>query len=146
MPRGSSDAIISIRPEYAEAILRGEKAVELRRRVPAISSGTRLWIYATLPVGAVVGNAVVRQIDRGSPSRIWRQWREHTGVKHARYKEYFAGTDEAVALVLSKVKRVAPISIDELRRRWNGFHPPQVMTRLSDAETKSLISLGKLAA
>src|SRR4051794_32919901 len=45
-----TDAIISIHPSYADAILAGEKTIELRRRIPNISQGARLWIYATRPI------------------------------------------------------------------------------------------------
>jgi predicted transcriptional regulator len=55
----ASDALISIRPGYANAILDGTKTIELRRRVPELVSGTRLWIYATRPTAAVVGVAPI---------------------------------------------------------------------------------------
>lgn len=146
MPPGPSDAIISIRPKYAEAILCGEKTVELRRRIPAISVGTRLWIYTTLPVGAITGTAVVHQIRRGTPGEIWREFRAHAGVNRSEFRNYFGHAIEAVALILVQPKRIAPVHIEDLRQRWSGFHPPQVIARLTASETKSLKAMGKKAA
>ena len=51
----ATDAIISIHPDYADAIFAGKKTIELRRRIPEVPSGTRLWIYATRPTGAIIG-------------------------------------------------------------------------------------------
>jgi len=147
MVRGPlNDALISIKPEFAARILDGDKTVELRRRIPSIAVGTRLWIYATLPLGAIVGTANVRRIVRGAPTQIWHEWAEESGVSRREYRAYFLGANEAVALLLSNVRRTQPVSIDELRRLWRGFQPPQVMAQLTNSEAKSLQTLGKLAA
>ncbi|MDE0040937.1 MAG: ASCH domain-containing protein, partial [Candidatus Poribacteria bacterium] len=66
------DALISIRPNFAEAILAGKKTVEIRRRIPALQVGTRLWIYATRPLGAIIGTAIVAKIIEGTPTELWK--------------------------------------------------------------------------
>ena len=48
-----SDAIISIKPRHVDNILSGNKTVELRTRSINLPSGSRLWVYTTLPVGKV---------------------------------------------------------------------------------------------
>ena len=136
------DALISIRPNYAEAILTGEKTVELRRRIPAINLGTRLWIYATRPVGAIVGSAVVDKIIEGTPAEVWKECINRIALDRREYDKYFFGTDRALGLSLSDITRRHPIGIDQLREIQKGFHPPQVLTRLSSQET---IFLSKLA-
>lgn len=45
--------------------------------------------------------------------------------------EYFHGAQEAVAILLAAVKRVWPITIEELREIRDRFHPPQVLLRLT---------------
>lgn len=134
----ASDALISIHPGYADAILDGTKTIELRRRVPELSNGTRLWIYATRPTAAVVGVATIRDVNRAHPQTIWRKHRDGAGVDHASFMEYFQGAQEAVAILLAAVKRVRPITIEELREIRDRFHPPQVLLRLTDAEAKAL--------
>ncbi|MCG6203063.1 ASCH domain-containing protein [Rhodopseudomonas sp. HC1] len=137
----ASDAIISIHPGYANAILEGTKTIELRRRIPELATGTRLWIYATRPTAAVVGTATIRDVNRAHPRTIWRKHRDGAGVDHAAFMEYFHGTQEAVAILLAAVRRVGPITIEELRQIRDRFHPPQVLLRLSNSEAKALQQL-----
>lgn len=134
----ASDALISIHPGYANAILDGTKTIELRRRIPELAAGTRLWIYATRPTAAVVGFAIISNVNRAHPRTIWRKHKDGAGVDHASFVEYFQGAQEAVAILLAGVKRVGPITIDELREIRDRFHPPQVLLHLSDAEAKAL--------
>lgn len=134
-----NNALISVKPNYAEAILSGEKTIELRRRMPAIDPGTRLWIYATRPIGAVVGVATVQRIVKGTPTEIWDQFMERTAVCRCTFEAYFAGTNHALGLVLSEVVRSgSPVDIGQLREMREGFHPPRILARLTLQETLSL--------
>lgn len=133
-----SEAIISIRPNFAEAILTGDKTVEIRRRVPPIGVGTRLWIYATRPIGAVVGSAIVKRIFRGSPCELWEKYSDQTGVNRETFDLYFHGSEQAIGLVLADVNRGRPVPIEKLRAIRAGFHPPQVIARISIEEATSL--------
>ncbi|MBR0840873.1 ASCH domain-containing protein [Bradyrhizobium liaoningense] len=139
----AGDAIISIHPAYATAILDGTKTIELRRRIPPLGQGTRLWIYATRPMAAVVGRATIAGVSRAHPRTIWQKHRSETGVDYASFTEYFAGATEAVAILLAAVKQVQPITLRELRRVRAGFHPPQVLVRLTSKEAEALEKLAK---
>ena len=134
----SSDAIISIKPRFAEAILSGTKTVELRRRIPPIEVGTRLWIYATRPTAAVIGSAVLENVVKKSPADLWKQCGDKTGVDRGTFDSYFEGTTIALGLYLAQVRPASPINIDQLRKTLKGFHPPQVIARLTMADTCSL--------
>lgn len=136
-----SDAIISIRPRFAEAILSERKTVELRRRIPPIEVGTRLWIYATRPTGAIVGVAIVDTIFRGTPEAVWDTYFDRIGINRSDFDRYYAGAPEAIGIRLSKVQRIKPISIEQLRIWKQGFHPPQVLTRITASEASRLLQL-----
>lgn len=138
-----TDAIISIHPGYAEAILAGKKTVELRRRVPALLSGSRLWIYATRPTAAVVGFVTIRNVSKADPATIWRQHHHNAGIDLAAFQTYFAGTHEAVAILLAAAKRVGPITMEQLKTVRDSFHPPQTVIRLTNSEAKSLRRIAK---
>lgn len=139
------DAIISIRPNFAEAILSGAKTVELRRRIPPIEIGTRLWIYATRPTAAVVGSAIVNAIVRGTPDSVWDAYSTQVAISRDDYDGYFDGAKEAIGISLTKVCRVAAVEIKLLRQMRDGFHPPQVIAKLSKAEAHLLIAWSKPA-
>ena len=133
-----SDVIISIRPKFAEAILSGNKSVELRRRIQSLPLGTRMWIYATKPTGAVIGSAILCEVLQGSPLEIWGCVQSRAGVSEEEFAAYFDGTDSATGLVLKNVRRVKAIGMDALRQIRPGFHPPQVITKLIDEEANAL--------
>lgn len=137
------DAIISIHPDYADAILNGTKTIELRRRIPELASGSRLWIYATRPTAAVVGVVTITNVNKAHPRTIWQKHKEGTGLDHASFKEYFSGAQEAVAILLKTAKRVGPITVEQLREIRDRFHPPQVLLRLTASEAKALQRLAK---
>jgi predicted transcriptional regulator len=139
----TAEALISIKPRFAEAILSGSKTVELRRRIPSLSLNTRLWIYATRPVAAVVGSAIVERIERGCPEKMWAAYGQRTHVSYEDYLHYFGGSAEAVCLFLVNIERRAPVSIDQLKRIRKGFHPPQVMNKLSAEEASSIATASK---
>lgn len=140
------DAIISIHPTYADAILSGQKTIELRRRLPELARGTTLWIYATRPTGAVIGVATIENVSRGRPLAIWRKHGRHAGIGYDTFKDYFAGAPEAVAISLGFATRVDPITIEQLRDVRDHFHPPQVLVRLSELEAAALRKLAKVPA
>jgi predicted transcriptional regulator len=135
------DAIISIHPNYAEAILAGSKTIELRRRLPALPSGTRLWIYATRPTGAIIGVATIKEVARAHPTTIWKMYRYGVGVDHASFKAYFNGAQQAVAILLAAPRHIRPITIHQLCGIRDSFHPPQVLTRLTESESEALHEL-----
>lgn len=125
-----TDSLISIRPEYAHAILDGSKTIELRRRIPHIEPGSRLWIYSTLPEGAVIGSVYVDCIVRLSPNRLWKDYGSQTGVSRKVFDQYFSGADVSIGIALRKPERMSPICLADLRAIRSGFHPPQVIKRL----------------
>ena len=137
----AADAIISIHPEHADAILAGTKTIELRRRIPDLAPGTRLWIYATRPTQAVVGMVTIDSIARAHPTTVWEQHGTRTGLDHRGFESYFNGFPVAFAVFLSGAQRVTPITIEELRGIRDGFRPPRVLVRLTVSEAHALRKL-----
>ena len=138
MTPDEDDRLISIRPGFADAIFKGTKTVEVRRKIPQISSGIRLWIYVTKPVGEVRGVARVAEIVEGDPNALWSACGPRTGLSRSEFNDYFSGSAKAYGLVLQDVIIGQPAPIEALRALRAGFHPPQVITRLTTAETKRL--------
>jgi predicted transcriptional regulator len=137
----SKEAIISIHPKFANAILAGTKTVELRRRIPPVMIGTRLWIYATQPVGAVIGTATIEAIVRGTPEVIWNLCADRAYVSRPEFDRYFSGTSQAIGISLRGAQKIEAIEIERLRNWRIGFHPPQVMLKITASEAKSLLRL-----
>jgi predicted transcriptional regulator len=138
-----NDALISIHPEHADAILAGKKTIELRRRLPHLKPDIDLWIYATMPTGAVVGWTTVKMIVRAHPDTIWEHYKKSTGLKRKAFYDYFDGASDAFAVVLGSTRRVKPITIQVLRSKLPNFYVPQVVRILKGNE---VTALGRLAS
>ena len=115
-------ALLSIHPEYAEAILRGHKEFEFRRVVFKQAVGEIL-IYATLPVARIVGRFTVDDIYSGAPRMLWSQTRRSAGVTKERFEAYFDGRSLGFAIKVANPIRFA--RPQPLSRYVSSNVPPQ---------------------
>jgi predicted transcriptional regulator len=123
--------LISLEPRHAESILDGKKIVELRRRAMNVKAGATVWIYAKLPVGSIVGSAIVRAIHVQAPSTLWRKFGPVCGITRAEFFDYFEEIELGTALELSDCRRLASSFTLESLRQFNArFQPPQFFARL----------------
>jgi predicted transcriptional regulator len=99
--------LISIHPEYAEAILSGRKKVELRR-VPVREQFQFLALYATAPMKAIVGFCRVRETVSASPSWLWEHYGSVSGVTRRVFREYFRGCRTGYVFVIAETARCEP--------------------------------------
>lgn len=131
---------LSLRPRFAEMLLDGRKTVELRRVRPNAESGSVVLLYATSPDRTLVGRAEIAEIEVSSLQDIWDRHGWATGLNRAEYDAYFDGVDQAVAIGLRRICRLAqPRPLDDLRRRLIGFRPPQSFRYLDSLQVASLI-------
>jgi predicted transcriptional regulator len=97
--------LLSIKPEYAEKILSGEKKFEFRKSAFKNKSVKTVVIYATKPIGKVIGEFEVDQIISGSPVDLWKQTIDFSGITKSFFMEYFNGRSIGYAIKVKKVKR-----------------------------------------
>ena len=113
-PQAGRVAVMSIRPEFADRILDGSKRVEFRKRRLAPDITTVL-IYATMPVGRVIGAFEVGGYDIGAPTAVWERHKKHAGISRAGYRRYFSGDTTAVGILVKDARRLAnPLALTEL--------------------------------
>lgn len=141
-PVGTTDVLISLDNVHARSLLGGSKCVELRRRVPKLAPGTRVWLYAKMPVGQVLGYGVLDCVTVASPSALWELYDRCAGITHDTFNRYFAGKGLGAALSFGAIAPLhEPVSLDELRKIQPAFQPPQFYLRLtSDALRRRLHS------
>ncbi|QDS91212.1 50S ribosomal protein L22/unknown domain fusion protein [Rosistilla ulvae] len=131
---------LSIHPEHVKAIVEGRKTVELRKRKPSIDPGSAVVIYATMPKCEAVAVATVEAIEVGEPTIIWRNCGKLSAVSVQAFNAYFDGAGKAVGIHLSSIAVFKePVSLGELRQRWDGFQPPQ-QYRYLDAKQQKFIT------
>lgn len=112
-----SGVLMSIRPEYSSAIFAGTKTVELRRRRPSFSAGTRVLVYSTSPTQQVDGLFEVGDVLAAEPAELWERVGHRAGVDRGTYDSYFAGCDLAYAIEVVDPQRVPPVEL--------AIRPPQ---------------------
>ncbi|HEX6354758.1 ASCH domain-containing protein [Actinophytocola sp.] len=133
--------VLSLRPRFANAILDGTKTVELRRTRLSAPNGTLLILYASTPVMAVIGTAILTDRDTDTPSRIWRRHRLSLSLTKAEYDAYLAGASTATAVTVASPQRLSePYTLSALRTRAT-FRPPQSFRYLSDQDPVQLHDL-----
>ncbi len=119
--------IMSIKPEYEEEIMRGDKGVELRVYGGRIEPGDFVIVYTTRPVGAV------RSVFCVEDAPIMSAQAALEGITNGRFKG--GATDDAylgermgkrivVVVVGDKARVVPPITLEEIREAAPKWMPP----------------------
>lgn len=90
--------LLSIKPEYAEKIFSGEKCYEFRKSIFSEPNVDTVVVYATLPVGKVIGEFKIADVHTGHPQEIWVKTRAKSGITKSFFTEYFKGRAKAYAI------------------------------------------------
>lgn len=115
-------ALLSVHPEYAEALVAGTKRVEFRKRALA-PDVTHVAIYATMPVGRIIGVFSVREQVTDTPFGLWKRFKRVAGIDQDRFLAYYDGHQSGVGI---RVRKVIPL--DEHLTLEDAFgisRPPQ---------------------
>jgi predicted transcriptional regulator len=132
--------LLSVRPRYAESILAGTKRAEIRRQRPGVLPGVPLIIYATMPVGAVVGTARIGAVSEGSPEDLWQDHHSELGITRDEYDQYLHGVCVAYLLLLNSARRLTnPLTLSDMRES-GGFQPPRSYRYVNHSNLKSLVN------
>lgn len=99
--------LLSIKPEFAEKILLGQKKYEFRKVIPKAIGIKTVIIYATLPLGKVVGEFDIDEILSDTPKKIWHETSKLSGITKSFFNDYFQGRQIAHAIKVKKVRRYA---------------------------------------
>lgn len=111
------DVLMSIRPEYAAAIMAGSKTFELRRRRPSFAPGSRVVVYSSAPDQRLLGTFESGEIHVAAPDRLWKLVSRQAGIDRDVFDAYFEDCDLAYAIEVRSPRRLDP---EPLR-----FRPPQ---------------------
>lgn len=125
--------LLSIKPEYAEKILDGTKKFEFRRRVHTRLEVETVVIYATMPVGRVVGEFSIKCIHSAAPAVIWDRTRSQAGITREFYRRYFSGRKTAHAIEIREAKRYS--EPQPLNKFLTSGIAPQSYAYISSAST-----------
>lgn len=129
---------MSIRPEFANAILMGKKTVEFRKRRVA-DDVSHVLIYATMPVGCLIGWFSVARQDTQSPVQLWGKFRSGAGISKQGFFEYFGDRTVGTGIVVgSSAQFRTPVALTALSAVQR---PPQSFQYLTEVQTKEFLQL-----
>jgi len=94
--------LLSIKPEYVNKILSGEKIYEYRRVMPKNKVDSIL-IYSSWPCCKIIGEVEVKEIITYSVSDMWKKTKHNSGISYYKYRDYFKGKNRASAFVLGNI-------------------------------------------
>jgi len=107
--------LLSIKPEYAEKILNGTKRFEYRRALYRNKDVRSVVIYATKPVGKVVGEFEVGGVMSDDPESLWTSTKKHAGITKQFFMSYFENRETAFAIRVTNPTRYSePLPLSAL--------------------------------
>lgn len=143
-----TDVLMSVKPSFAQRILAGSKYIEIRKRFSRRWAGHKLVLYASYPLRAIVGEAMIDSVTTGPPADIWSRFESGIGCSKSDFDAYVRSADEIVAIEL---KNVVPfkeyISLRELSSLMREkLIPPQSFLELTSHKTGPWMNALYLAA
>lgn len=128
--------LLSIKPQYARAILEGRKTIEVRRKFPTIDPGTTVVLYSSSPEKAILGTVRLKRTMKVNPNSVWGQHRSDIGIDENDLTAYLAGADESTLLEVDCPDSwERPVSLDSLRAVL-GIEPPQSFRYLATEQVE----------
>ncbi|HEX4959477.1 MAG TPA: hypothetical protein VF173_01465 [Thermoanaerobaculia bacterium] len=119
--------LLSVKPEFAERLLSGEKTIEVRKRFHPRWRGARIALYASSPERALVGEATIGDVSAASPSEIWERYGDRVGCSRNQLLAYAGEREEIFALQIGDVtpyaSRMPLCQMEHLLEE--GLKPPQ---------------------
>jgi len=97
--------LLSIKPEYAEKILSGEKKYEFRRAIFKDQSVKKVVIYASSPIQKVIGEFDIECVITLNLDELWESTKHHAGIDKEFYDSYFHGKEVGHAIKVKKTRR-----------------------------------------
>ncbi len=115
--------LLSIKPQYVNSIIKGEKQFEFRKKIFKSPMVERVYIYASAPIKKIVGYFELKKIINGSPIEVWEKCSQYGGIEEKDFFEYYKGKDKAYSLQIDNLaifnKPICPYTLFEK------FTPPQ---------------------
>lgn len=116
--QASAIALLPIRPEYAAAIMSGDKRVEFRRRKFA-RIVDYVVVYASSPVQRILGFFRVSRITEGRPQELWDRYSQVGAIDRQAFNEYYSDAKQAFAIEIERVCVLQrPVPLSALGEAW----------------------------
>jgi predicted transcriptional regulator len=128
------DVLLSVKPRFARAIFSGEKQFEFRRAIFKEKNVKKVYVYASKPIGLVIGEFEIEEVIAEEPNSLWNTTKSASGISKKYFDDYFEGKQIAYAIKVSGAQEYAePVTLMEL---FNINRPPQSFMYVGAESTK----------
>jgi type I restriction enzyme S subunit len=131
------DALLAIKPEFAEKILSGEKRYEFRRTsFRSARDIDFVYLYSSAPVMKIVGGFESGRTIEADPDQLWELYSDKAGIDRERFMEYFEDAETGYAIQVDDSYRFEePIDPDDI---FEDFTAPMSFLYLNDERSSAL--------
>ena len=141
--------LISIKPEYAQKILDGEKTVELRKTRTRLKPGDIVLVYVSSPQQVIAGFFEVESVEifenlPKQKNNFWDKIKNKAHIKEKDFNDYYKRASIGVAIFITKVHKFDNTAkLIKLKQKIKNFTPPQSYRYLKPKEIEILESIVK---
>jgi len=138
--------LLSVRPQYAHALLAGTKTAEVRRRFPDLGAGTILYVYSSSPERQVIGTLRLKAVHQLPPATVWRRFKRMIGIDQAYLDDYLQGASNAAIVEVDEPQRWAEtVTLQQLRKHLD-LEPAQSYRYLDQRRAAQLEQISNTSA
>jgi ribosomal protein S18 acetylase RimI-like enzyme len=91
--RKNSALLFSLKPQFADLVINGEKRVEFRRRFSRNMDGTLAYFYISSPIKCIMFSSILSKVHYSDVNDLWKRFNYIGGVSEKDYFTYFSGTN-----------------------------------------------------
>ena len=118
-----TSVLLSIKPQYVDAIVRGEKKYEFRKQIFKSTNVTKVYIYSSSPIQKIIGYFKLNSILTGHPEYIWQKCSKYGGIDEHDFFKYYEGKKKGYSLCIESLvlfdEAICPYG------HFDAFTPPQ---------------------
>ncbi len=110
-------ALLSIHPQYANAIVNGKKKVEFRK-IKFSKDIKSVVIYATSPLKQILGYFEISYIEEATPRYLWIKHKDVGHIDYEDFNKYYSSPKYGIAIVIKNVWVLKkPVKLNDLDLR-----------------------------
>lgn len=100
----SMKILLSIKPQYVEKIISGEKRYEFRKKEFKRRDIDTIVVYSSGNVRKLVGEIKFKRILSDTPYKIWQETHAQSGMTEESFMKYYMNKDKAYAIVIDSFR------------------------------------------
>lgn len=102
IPYIRENVLISIKPEYADKIIKGTKKVEFRKSCFG-SQVKRVFVYSSHPTKRIVGYFSIEGVEKLKINKLWAKYHQVGGIEKSDFFRYYGEKEEGIAIIIKEV-------------------------------------------